>query len=313
MIYYVCALYWEAQPFIQALNLKKQQGVGRFQTFQGEDAVCLITGTGAMNAAIALSGLLAGRRLSPADLVINAGVCGSGEDGPALGEICLCHAIFDQAAGRTFYPDLIFSHPFSESAVTTVPRPGTVAVDSHFPLQDMEAAGVFAAAMAYLQPHQILICKTVSDRPETPMPTQKQVLYLMENCAVRLIPWAAKAASLLKEPPALLSDEDREALSEASERLKLSVSMEAGLKQAACCCRLQGGEPAKLIRGFFAESDVHCTSKREGKDYFELLKRRLLSAVFSPYLCGTESVGGSTGSQDPDPLSTGPGCAHRPL
>lgn len=325
MIYYVCALYWEAQPFIQALNLKKQQGTGRFQTFVGENAVCLVTGTGAMSAAVALSGLLACRQPSPADLIINTGVCGSTTNGPAVGEICLCHAILDQAAGRAYYPDLLFAHPFAESAVMTVPRLETPLGDFHspprdlsslrdaFPLRDMEASGVFAAALAYLQPHQILIVKTVSDKPESPMPTPKQVLELMEDCASRLSPWAAKAEALLEEPPAVLSEEDHRALWEASERLKLSVSMTASLEQAARYCRLHGQIPEELIHGFFTEYDIHCTSKREGKDYFELLRGRLLSAVFSSHLCGAGIVGGSPRGGDPDPVSTGADRTHRPL
>lgn len=293
MLYFVCAMYCEAQPFIELLKLKKQPIGGRFQLFCGEGAMCLITGTGAMNAAIATSGLLARQEPSSEDFIINAGVCAGLRKTDPTGRLFLCSRIKDQASGRCFYPDMLFAHPFSEGGVETVMRPLTDAVSSSSSeleedaaLADMEASGFWQAASAYAAPHQIVIAKAISDHPGScePLPDARNVRLLMQNASAQLVPWAIAASGLLKSPSEPLGAADTEALCDAGRRLKLSASMQSSLQQSARYHALRGGQVCRTLQEFFSEYDVVCSSKREGKDYFELLRKRLLSSAFFTYI-----------------------------
>lgn len=285
MIYFVCALYCEAQPFIELLNLKKQPLGGRFQLFMGEQALCLVTGTGAMNAAIATSGLLARLEPSSEDLVVNAGVCAGRRETDPIGRLFLCSRIKDQVSGRCFYPDMLFAHPFYEDGLETVLSP-LVCVNTASPgqneegepLADMEASGFWQAANAYAGPHQAVVAKIISDHPKAggPLPTAEEVRLLMKQAAAELIPWALHASRLLMNPCDPLGEADAQALRNAGLRLKLSASMQSGLQQSARYHALRGGSVCRTLQDFFAEYDVVCSSKREGKDYLELLRKRLL-------------------------------------
>lgn len=285
MIYFVCAMYCEAQPFIELLNLKKHPLGGRFQLFEGEDALCLITGTGAMNSAIAASGLLARQKPSSEDLIVNAGVCAGMRDTDPLGRLFLCSRITEQASGRHFYPDMLFAHPFFEDIVETVVHPLTFD-GSHCsaqntysaPLVDMEASGFWQAASAYAAPHQIAVAKVISDHPNVPapLPSAPEIQLLMEKAAADLIPWVRNTSRLLARPCDPLGAAETESLKTAGQRLKLSAAMQNSLQQSARYYALQGGNLCRTLQDFFTEHDVLCSSKREGKDYFELLRKRLL-------------------------------------
>lgn len=285
MIYFVCALYCEAQPFIELLNLKKQPFGGRFQLFKGDQALCLVTGTGAMNAAIATSGLLARLEPTSEDLIVNAGVCAGRRETDPIGRLFLCSRIKDQVSGRCFYPDMLFAHPFYEDGLETVLSPlvcgnaiSPAKNEGCEPLADMEASGFWQAASAYAGPHQVAAAKVISDHPNagSPLPTAEEVRLLMKQAAAELIPWAFQASRLLMGPCDPLGAAENEALQDAGLRLKLSAAMQSSLQQSARYHALSGGSVCQTLQGFFSEYNVVCGSKREGKDYFELLRKRLL-------------------------------------
>ena len=150
MIYIFCALYHEAEPLIREYGLKKKTDETCFPVFFSEEENILLTVTGCgMNAATAAVARICTKRTpQPADFLVNIGTCakvsyskGSGqtcrnvseketaagdglhssdkrktvqEQSVKAGEVYLCKKIMEHVTGRTFYPDILYRHPFEQ-------------------------------------------------------------------------------------------------------------------------------------------------------------------------------------------------------
>lgn len=85
-------------------------------------------------------------------------------------ERSFCNKITEQTTGRTFYPDVIYRHPFAEAEIVTQAVPYRGANETQDPengagarLYDMEAAAVYQAGAYYFGPHQMTFLKVVTD------------------------------------------------------------------------------------------------------------------------------------------------------
>lgn len=119
MIYIACALYDEAVPWIKALKLKKNTAASKFQIFESEAAYLAVTGTGMMNAAVALTYLCTLHMPGKHDIFVNTGVCGAAKECGAQGSLYLVHKITWglQVAGviiRIFYMGIRFRRGLSQ-------------------------------------------------------------------------------------------------------------------------------------------------------------------------------------------------------
>ena len=116
-----CARYAEAQYLIQYYELKKESGNRHFQVFSNEEIQMriVITGIGKMNAAVAVAEISTNCPPGEADLLINFGSCAGGENVP-IGSTIMGNKITDAESGHTFYPDMIYAHPFTECEVETL-------------------------------------------------------------------------------------------------------------------------------------------------------------------------------------------------
>ena len=117
MIYIVTAMYCEAQSLIAYFHLKKDTAHTRFQVFWKEEAGIrlIITGTGEIAAAAAVSSICTEYGVGPGDFLVNIGVCAGSEDG-----MFLCSKITEESTGKTFYPDMLYRHvsmPFGREKV----------------------------------------------------------------------------------------------------------------------------------------------------------------------------------------------------
>ena len=165
MIYICTFMYKEAVSFIKQLNLKKDFTHMKFDIFRSEEAMLVISGIGKVRAAIAVAYLLGKNEPGKFDLLANIGICGAGNPGIAVGKVFYCNKIIDNDTKMTFYPDMLFKHPFDEASIETfsklVSRPDEESLEGY--LADMEASGVFQAASVFLRPHQLVFIKVVSD------------------------------------------------------------------------------------------------------------------------------------------------------
>lgn len=168
VIYVTVALFAEARPIIDRFRLKKAtlQPAGKFQTFAGDGMALIVSGTGALAAAVATAALLSARPPEEDDVFLNIGLCGAVDPGLRIGQAVLAHKIVHRETGRAYYPDVLVRHPFREAAVETVPRVVRRVSARTADAVDMEAAGCFEAALAFLPPHRLAFVKIVSDRVE---------------------------------------------------------------------------------------------------------------------------------------------------
>lgn len=203
MITIYCALYAEAQYLIQHYELKKATESRHFQIFFNEKwkIRLVITGVGKLNATVAMAEISTIYPPAEEDLMVNYGSCAAegmlmpeeGEGGGgacvSLGSIIMVNKLTDAESGRTFYPDMIYRHPFTEGEVKTsvhvytadegtrdeeqmkMEAAGQTAQNEEAmkaeaaapTVHDMEAAAFYEAANFYYGPHQMIFLKVVTD------------------------------------------------------------------------------------------------------------------------------------------------------
>ena len=184
MIYVVMALYQEAHGLIRELELKKNTAYAPFEVFDNESAGIrlVVTGVGEIAAAAATAAVCARDGADAADFLINIGCCAAAEGAaggcePAdrdmdsgygaahaaqIGDLYVCHKITEQATGKTFYPDILYRHPWKERELVTGMQPLQRAA-AHGALYDMEAAAVYQAGIRFFSPDRMIFLKVVSD------------------------------------------------------------------------------------------------------------------------------------------------------
>lgn len=314
MICIVTAMYAEAHPFITRFQLKKDISHTRFQVFLNEEAgLCLIiTGTGSVPAAAAVSSLCTEYRAGQGDFLLNVGICAQiqnenettrmREHPRQTGDIYLCNKIWEQATGRTFYPDILYRHRFAEAQIVTGPAPykrsipapaclaayrntplsgahgksisGGTAADT-FCLYDMEAAAVYQAGSYYFGPHQMSFLKVISDDGSPESVTSAQIGRLIVQNMETIADYIKTLQTILRQE-SLQKDALPQELEQLCLDLHCSRTMSESLRQHIRYCILSGTDYASVLKEMYREGKLPCRNKREGKQYFEELKERLL-------------------------------------
>ena len=296
MIYIVTAMYAEAHPIITRFRLKKEMIRSPFQVFSDREAgVCLlISGTGMTAAAVAVSSVCTRYGAGAAeeeDFLLNIGVCGwlshSGarpwRDSSQTGQLFLCNKILEQTTGRTFYPDILYRHPFREAPIVTGARVyektdqrDTQETDAL--LYDMEASSVYQAGACFLGPHQMSFLKTVSDDGDVRNVTPERIEQLIGENMDPLTDYIEALQAISRE-------ESRDPVSERAVQkaweklcpdLHCSRTMSESIRQHLRYCVLAGVDFAPVLEEMYRKGTLPCRNKREGKQRFEELKKRLL-------------------------------------
>lgn len=164
------ALAVEARPFLAHWRMRRQWSSRLGSYAEAPDGAygLVVSGTGAPAAAAAVAGTLtrlegAGRSVRG---LFSVGFAGCPWTDLPLGAARLIHQIRDVFSGRTYYPDVLYRHDWIEASLETHGRMVTAATDRPQALVDMEAAGVFVAARAFLPTHAMGFLKVVSDHLE---------------------------------------------------------------------------------------------------------------------------------------------------
>lgn len=297
MLYIVTALYEEALPFLSGNPFKKDATFPHFELFFNDSIRLLVTKTGAVRAAIAVSSLLATYPASSGDFFLSVGVAGCPDPSIPIGRPFLVQKITDQASGRAYFPELLYRSPFPEAGLLTVPSiqntlpaantpcfPGTED-EPRFPgaplLYDMEGFGVYEAANTFLSTHQIAFIKIVSDHlvdlSQLPLAgLRSHVSGCIGACVPDILQWAFGIAAQLPTAPRL-SREEACFFTEACAALRLSVSSQNKLRQLMLYLHLEGNPYLDAMGDILAAPLAKpCKNKKEGKHYLELLRARFL-------------------------------------
>ncbi len=312
MIYLFTAFYWEAQVLIEQFYLKKVLERGHFQQFTDQDAQILLTisGAGEIAAAAAVSSVCTKHPPGKEDVLLNIGICA----GDAVkGSVFLIHKLTEQATGKTFYPDLLYRHPFAEAELVTCMLPWKRGTQQRmFSLErgtrqtnpeqdetaaageggtrcvfDMEGAAVYQAGACYFAPHQMLFLKLVSDNGEgTPLSGQF-VRQLMETRQERIGAWITQLLQMFGQQPGGIRTEPgsqweadsiqtRQWVEQLCTDLHASKTMGELVGQLIRYAVLTGADCQAVVGRMYQERQLPCKDKREGKQCFEELKRQLL-------------------------------------
>lgn len=274
MIFLAAALYCEAKPFIAGFSLKKDNSINKFQIFKNEDIILIITGTGCINTACGCTYLIGKFQGNKYDTFINIGICGSTDENINIGTTAICNKIINSNSKREFYPDMIFKHPFKEGSIESfsriVEKSDMKYVVGDF--VDMEAAGFFEAVSIFMPPHRIFSLKIVSDHLDGKNLTKDDITGLMEKSVDDIVNWILSIKNNSAEPKSILSERDMDYINEIIDNLKLSVYMQNELKKLAEMYKVRNDNLTLALEPF---TQIYCTSKHEGKMYFEGLIKQL--------------------------------------
>lgn len=328
MIYMAFALYYEARPFIQALELKRDNNIEKLQVFKNTDrAVTLfITGVGSVGAATAAAYICAKLPPGPQDLFVNFGIC-AGSNPAQKGKLYRIHALCDQAAGRWFYPDMFpFPGAYEENALATVPAAAKTMKDLPCPLADMEAVGLYQAARMFFGQHQMLFFKTVYDLPGQESETEAlasgpespgaQVSGLCGRFAETLCRDILSLARIREQEMSgreiKFSGEELKAEADFARRLKATEAMKKKLHQILYYEKVKGRDISGFLENFCQRYGFdQCSSKKEGMAWLEkitgdLASQKELKGQDLPAADGRKTGRGGIGHSRTGHSGTGP-------
>lgn len=277
MIYIFTALYAEAQPLIQRFQLKKEKTRSPFDTFYNEDKKLrlILTGVGSIASASAVSYICSCYPLREEDFLINFGSCA----GNALEEVFLCHKLTERATGKTFYPDILYKHPFQEAELITESKVLEQGLDSSKLLHDMEAAAIYQAGNYFIAPHQMFFLKVVSDAGQGNQVEKQQLQQLIDkhmDAIEGFIKELQEISIIENEKRQIFSQEEEKKIKQFCEDLHCTQTMEASVVQCARYGKLSGIPYEDIIEKMYREEELPCKDKREGKYYFEEFRKQIL-------------------------------------
>lgn len=298
MIYVMMALYQEAHGLIRELELKKNTAYAPFEVFDNESAGIrlVVTGVGEIAAAAATAAVCARDGADAADFLVNIGCCAAGGCEPAdrdmdsgygaahaaqIGDLYVCHKITEQETGKTFYPDILYRHPWKERELVTGMQPLQRAV-AHGALYDMEAAAVYQAGIRFFSPDRMLFLKVVSDfgiAGQERM-TAEALTGLLEQHVKEVVAFLTNLREAADEEETLRNDgilqEDETVLERLFAALHCSQTMRASARQYITYAALTGYDWKAELEEWYARGLLPCKDRREGKVRLEEFKQVLL-------------------------------------
>ena len=257
MIYIFTAIYAEAKNIIKHYDLKKQHVAGlKFDIFSNDDIRLLITGAGAVNAAVALGNAAGVFGIAGHDRIINIGSCAM--PGENAGNVYIINKITEKATGHTFYPDMLIKTELEEAAAIT--------------------ASIYQAASFFIAPDHVSFIKIVSDNGDLISKDEMQeAIHIAEDKIhdyiddIKEIVQEEKVNANVKESTDYKKDIER-----LSDAMCCSKVMKDQLSQLIKYCYLSDIDHRAVEREFYDRKMLPCSSKKEGKVCLDKFKNRLL-------------------------------------
>lgn len=303
MINIFTALYPEAKPLIRTFSLKKAVTGLPFDVYENtdNDLRLVITGAGMTAAACGVSAVLGKYGAGERDHLINVGTCAAENlpcdknDDTNAGdrEIYLCHKITDRNTGHTYYPDMLYHHPFKEAEIITEPVVWKISENNpdklHLStkecmkceqvlLHDMESAAVYQAGSFWLGPHQMSFIKVVSDEGAAEKIIPQTLECVVENNIEQIKAYVTDLGQVLAQDEERLRKEQycMTVAEQLCQELHCSQTMRAAVVQCVRYWTLADVDYQKVLDTMRADGELPCRDRREGKKRFEELKQRLL-------------------------------------
>ncbi|MDD3840292.1 MAG: hypothetical protein PHP06_06925 [Clostridia bacterium] len=273
MIYIVTALAIEARPLIKHFGLKKT-GYNFFREYASGDILLVISGTGKINSACAVSDILSRHQPGSRDAIINFGICGSVDADCNKGETFFINKVVDNDTQRVYYPDIMIDHGMQEAGLRTYSMP--VAFDDCKQSEefvDMEGSGFFQAASHYLGPHSIYVIKILSDFLNETKLDRDFIRQMIESklYQIETVLYDIKKMLEISEKQ-LLNQKEQKLISDIKNNLNLTVSQKHLLDDIASQYKIRTNKSLDFLEEY---SCKRVTTKHERNKLFGQIKARL--------------------------------------
>lgn len=285
MIYLFTALYCEAHFLIKQFKLARNPKNTWLQEFENEEAGTrlTITGVGEVAASAAVGSVCGGYRPSQEDVLLNVGICARRG---GTGGIFVCNRITEEATGRTFYPDMLYRHDFQEAPIVTGmtlwnradDSPGSRHAVPPGALYDMEAAAIYQAGSLFFGPHQMIFLKIVSDCGEAGEVSGEWAERLMEQYQEPLTDYIRRIERITWKSGCgedRLRQKEEALFQKLAGDMHCSRAMGDSLRQYIRYLTLSRSDYMDVINNIYENGLLPCKDRREGKQCFEELKRRI--------------------------------------
>ena len=268
MLYIVTALYIEAKSLISLFNLKKDNSYTKFQVFSNEDVKLIISGTGRVKSATALTYLVSKEDIKKNDYIVNVGFVANNKNSQ-LGDIVYVSKIKNAYSDFDFYPEMIYKHNFLEGSLTTFDSIVEKKIENTEYI-DMEAYGFFQTASIFFKKDKIMVLKIVSDILENKAEDRVLVDFKNENLFTESYNNIYKFLVNFK---AVNDDSDftiteQELIKKVLENLRLSDTMTYELFNILRYLKIKYGS-IDILKKY---ENIEVTSKVQAKKLFEEIK-----------------------------------------
>ena len=282
MIYIFTAIYPEAKALLRLLDLKKESDNGKYQQYLNDKKQIrlIIMGTGNIAAAICISHICTKYHVSNRDRIIHIGTCGifstnnlTSIDNPHLMDNS--HStnnigLTDHSQKKVYICNKIDCFNGNHFNYSTT---------SKNILIDMEAAGVYQAAIQYVGTEHIIILKVVSDEGEPQKVTPEFIYNLfMENGEemIQFFNMLCSQQQMEEEWSKFFSFTQTDWIEKVCSDMHCSETMRNKVKHLFYYMDITGIDYHKKIEQMYLDKRLPCNDKREGKKCYEQLEMELL-------------------------------------
>ena len=209
-------------------------------------------------------------------------------------EVYLCKKITEHVTGRTFYPDILYRHPFVEAEIVTGAMPyrtenktelmkkNETAIKNNAAegfLYDMEASSIYQAGAYFFNPHQMSFLKVVTDEGNVQDLSAEMLKQSIEGAVPEIRSYLddlVKIDEIKKRQNRKELEEVLEFAQKLSADMHCSAVMRASVIQQLKYAVLAGIDYQGIIEEMYQAGELPCKDKREGKRCFEEFGRKLL-------------------------------------
>ena len=271
MLYIVTALYIEAKPLISLFNLKKDNTYTKFQVFSNKNIKLIISGTGKIKSATALTYLISNKDIKENEYIINIGFIASLNNNSQLGDIVYISKIQNAYSDTTFYPEIIYKHNFLEGSLTTFDKIIDNKIEN-IEYIDMEAYGFFQTASIFFKKDKIFLLKIVSDILKENV--EDRILFdfkdkkLFDKSYKKTYEFLLKFINIPDDNKNNFNNNEQDLIKKVLENLKLSDTMTYEFFNILKYLKIKYGNINILKR----YENIEVNSKVQGKKIFEEIK-----------------------------------------
>jgi len=268
MLYITVALSAEARPLIEHFKLTRTYALP-YTMFENEEVKLIVTGVGIENAMMATSAFLGHFPPSSDDVFFNIGICAAPKSFE-IGEAVLAHKITSNLEQKhSYFPDILFEHTLSECELLCVSSPQNTPL--HVPT-DMESYGVYKAVSRFLDTHQILFFKVVSDHFE-PENVSKELTIELISKNLKNLDAIIRSAFYVTKKDSLFTQDEKEDIKQISDCL--TKAQGDAFYDACCYYKLHHKKALHAEYPLGISPPPQKSSKQERNKYFESLIKTL--------------------------------------